>query len=137
VAYSTSPELRCPGCQALIRPDADWCTLCYADLRAVPPEPVPVSVPVPVQVLVSAEPVPVSAEPVSPEPVSVSPLSPGLVGVDVEAMFAQLAIESASGLGPLTGRLQSKGSKVVLITAGVSLVCAVLVVVMAVLGVLL
>jgi len=33
----TSHDLRCPACNAHVRPDADWCTLCYTDLR-VPPE---------------------------------------------------------------------------------------------------
>lgn len=27
-------DLRCPRCAALVRPDAEWCTLCHADLRA-------------------------------------------------------------------------------------------------------
>lgn len=34
---------RCPRCGALARPDAQWCTLCYADLRP----PVPVAEPTP------------------------------------------------------------------------------------------
>ena len=44
----------CPKCGASVRPDAPWCTLCYADLRPKPPEPVaeppaaPVAPPVPV-----------------------------------------------------------------------------------------
>lgn len=25
--------LRCPGCSAALRPDAQWCSLCYRDLR--------------------------------------------------------------------------------------------------------
>lgn len=33
-----SPD-RCPRCAALVRPGADWCTLCYADLRPAPPQP--------------------------------------------------------------------------------------------------
>jgi hypothetical protein len=27
------PAKRCPGCGALVRADASWCTLCYADVR--------------------------------------------------------------------------------------------------------
>jgi len=30
---------RCPRCAALVRPGAQWCTLCYADLRPASPQP--------------------------------------------------------------------------------------------------
>lgn len=30
-------RLACPACGAGTRPGADWCSLCYADLRPVPP----------------------------------------------------------------------------------------------------
>ena len=33
-------ELRCPGCSARVSADADWCTLCFARLRAEPVAPV-------------------------------------------------------------------------------------------------
>jgi RNA polymerase subunit RPABC4/transcription elongation factor Spt4 len=37
-------DFRCPHCSALLRSGAQWCTLCYADLRPRPePEPVAVS----------------------------------------------------------------------------------------------
>lgn len=37
-------DVRCPQCGALLRTGAQWCTLCYADLRPKPePEPVAVS----------------------------------------------------------------------------------------------
>ena|GEM_PF-978909 len=37
-------DVRCPHCGALLRSGAQWCTLCYADLRPKPePEPVAVS----------------------------------------------------------------------------------------------
>lgn len=29
-------QTRCPKCGAALRPDAPWCTLCYADLRPPP-----------------------------------------------------------------------------------------------------
>jgi len=38
---------RCPKCAAGVRPGADWCTLCYADLR--PPAPVQAPAQAPVQ----------------------------------------------------------------------------------------
>ena len=31
----------CPSCGAIVRPDADWCTLCFADMRPVPPPRLP------------------------------------------------------------------------------------------------
>ncbi len=39
----TDDTTRCPKCGAFARPDADWCTLCYAALRtpAVPEVPLP------------------------------------------------------------------------------------------------
>lgn len=33
-------DSRCPHCRAAVRPGAPWCTLCHADLRPPPPEPV-------------------------------------------------------------------------------------------------
>jgi len=44
-------ETRCPHCGAALRPDAPWCTLCYADLRPAPVVPVaaaPAPAPAPV-----------------------------------------------------------------------------------------
>jgi hypothetical protein len=41
---SDQADVRCPQCGALLRPGAQWCTLCYVDLRPKPkPEPVAVS----------------------------------------------------------------------------------------------
>jgi RNA polymerase subunit RPABC4/transcription elongation factor Spt4 len=41
---SDQADVRCPKCGALLRAGAQWCTLCYADLRPKPePEPVAVS----------------------------------------------------------------------------------------------
>jgi hypothetical protein len=157
VGISLSHDQHCPQCAASIRPDADWCTLCYADLRPAPPEPDPAPEPDPVpeldpvvdavpELMVDAEPLDESAlgddvpvrvgkharrlPSVEEEPVS-------LDDVDVDAMLAQLAIESDSGLGPLAGRLQSKGSKALAVTAGVTIVGVLLFVVMAILGALL
>jgi Double zinc ribbon len=30
---------RCPGCAAVVRPGAPWCTLCFTDLRPAPAQP--------------------------------------------------------------------------------------------------
>jgi hypothetical protein len=40
----TSNDLRCPQCSAHISSTADWCTLCYADLRPAPEPPPPAPV---------------------------------------------------------------------------------------------
>jgi RNA polymerase subunit RPABC4/transcription elongation factor Spt4 len=41
---SDQADVRCPHCSALLHSGAEWCTLCYADLRPKPaPEPVGVS----------------------------------------------------------------------------------------------
>jgi hypothetical protein len=169
VGLSTSRDLRCPRCDAHVRGDADWCTLCYADLR---PAPEPAAEPAP-----AAQPEPAAVEPVEAEPdapeltglaaeltglaAELTGLAPGpaasvpggkharrapgeqargvegLEGVDVDAMLAQLAAESDSGLGPLAGRLQTKESKAVVIGGGIVVVALVLFVLMAVLGALL
>jgi hypothetical protein len=40
---SDQADVRCPHCSSLLRSGAQWCTLCYADLRRKP-EPEPVTV---------------------------------------------------------------------------------------------
>jgi RNA polymerase subunit RPABC4/transcription elongation factor Spt4 len=45
IVVTDQADVRCPHCGALLRAGAEWCTLCYADLRPKPePEPVAVSV---------------------------------------------------------------------------------------------
>jgi hypothetical protein len=170
VGQQTSPDPRCPRCNAHVRQDAEWCTLCYADLRPAPepvPEPEPV-VPAAEQpdadldgppARATALLVPAGADPMlgwlsraaaGTAPASASSRPAGrhsrrrateppasLDGVDVDAMLAVLAAESDSGLGPLASRLESKGSKAIVIAGGIGAVCLVLFVVMAVLGALL
>ena len=48
--YGVTAPAACPKCGASVRPDAPWCTLCYADLRPKPPEPEPVAAPPPAPV---------------------------------------------------------------------------------------
>jgi hypothetical protein len=44
IVVTDQADVRCPHCGALLRSGAQWCTLCYADLRPKPePEPVAVS----------------------------------------------------------------------------------------------
>lgn len=41
---SDQADFRCPQCGALLRSGAQWCTLCYADLRPRQEQPEPVAV---------------------------------------------------------------------------------------------
>jgi len=49
-----APE-RCPRCAALVRSGAQWCTLCYADLRPPPPAPPPPAAVAPVAAAASSD----------------------------------------------------------------------------------
>jgi hypothetical protein len=42
-----SDERRCPSCEALVSPDAEWCGQCFASLVEAPPEPAPPTVAAP------------------------------------------------------------------------------------------
>jgi hypothetical protein len=154
VGPTTSRDLRCPTCGAHARLDAEWCTLCYADLRPPAPEPEPAAP-------LDAEPAaPLDAEPgLTPsasDEASAAPSvptgkharraasttgepgdDPRLAGVDVDVMLSRLAAETPPALGPLAGRLDSKASRVAAVSAGVAVVGLVLLLVMTVLGSLL
>jgi hypothetical protein len=144
----TSQHLRCPQCAAHVGQDAEWCTLCYTDLRPAPePAPEPEPQPAPEPAAAAALPEADVQRPRgrharrSPEPAQPS-AEPGvqadlLAAVDVDAMFARLAAQSSSGLEPLAGRLDSPRSKVAAIVAGVAAVGVLLFVLMTVLGALL
>ncbi|MCU1692055.1 MAG: hypothetical protein JWM64_1146 [Frankiales bacterium] len=82
----TAERTRCPGCSAAVRPDAPWCTQCYADLRAPAPALLPVQTPAPAVLSVQA-PAPASspAAPVAlrapaPAPSPAAPVSPAAPG---------------------------------------------------------
>jgi hypothetical protein len=81
-------EPRCPACGSLVRPGADWCSLCHADLRPAPertPEPALVDV------------APVEAAPVESHAVHAAPAGP--LAVDA----VQDEVSTAVG-GPRRGR---------------------------------
>ena len=61
---------RCPSCNAAVTVSAQWCTLCYADLRV--PETVPAAVPAPAPVA-SAPAAPALAE-LPPDPILDAPV---------------------------------------------------------------
>jgi RNA polymerase subunit RPABC4/transcription elongation factor Spt4 len=64
IVVTDQADARCPHCGALLRAGAEWCTLCYADLRPKPePEPVAVSAREPSYAAVAAPGAP--AEPLS------------------------------------------------------------------------
>ena len=71
----TQPEVtRCPACAATLRPDAPWCTLCYADLRpALAPAPAPA---------------PALAPP--PLPARLAPIPPAYAALDLDPLTAPL-----------------------------------------------
>ena len=77
----TQPEAtRCPSCAATLRPDAPWCTLCYADLR---PTPTPTPTPTPAQARASA-----LAPP--PPPARLAPIPAAYAGLDLDPLTAPL-----------------------------------------------
>ncbi|MGZ4595494.1 MAG: hypothetical protein ACXV3V_01095 [Actinomycetes bacterium] len=147
---TTSHDLRCPRCAARSLPDAEWCTLCYADLRPAP-EPAPPA-PEPEPVTGESQPhvdVPSAlgsrgkharrvrahdpADPADPA----EPVPAGLQDVDVDLMLAQLSAETAVALPGFLDRVESKGARVAIMCGGVAGIAVVLLVLMTVVGSLL
>jgi hypothetical protein len=152
------PPSACPRCGAVARRGAQWCTLCYTDLRApvrAVPEPELVSVP---ETRAAEAGRPDSAVSVAqaagagrgkharrdPTETNVATVSGrgarGSVADDelgTEAMLALLAAESRKPLSGIAGRLDSTASRVGLMAGGMVVIAALLFLVMAVLGSLL
>ena len=131
MSISTSPSVRCPRCSAHVRAGSDWCTLCYADLRPAPPEPI------------TPEPAPGQDQPAEPalEPGELTEPPPARRGkharkdpahdggrvtavstpvAEVNALADQLLAELAASeaknpLGALAGALDSKGKRLALV----------------------
>ena len=132
-----------------MRAGAQWCTLCYTDLRPAPVRPEPVergrvetesvepelaTVPGSAGTGKHARRSPANADEVDgPTPVT-QPSDPAL-GID--AMLALLAAETSDPLAGLTGRFESTGSRIALMAGGVVVVSAVLFVLMLLIGSLL
>ena len=151
-------EPRCPRCAALVRPEAPWCTLCYADLRPAPePEPAPTPASArPVDEDVVAPVALAASEPVlAEEPalaaagrrgrhskvalgdahaVTASETTPAEVDALAAQMLAVLAAESKPALGRFSGELESTGVKVGVMVGGVLLVTLVLFAAISVVG---
>ena len=133
----------CPRCGAHARAGAQWCTLCYTDLRPAPVRvEVPEPEPQPERELVSVPAAPAARGKHARRNPSSDDSPPSLPGPDevastADAMLAQLAAESPAplvGLGGLVGRLDSGGARAALMVAGILLVAAVLFGLMALIG---
>jgi len=142
VSISTSPSVRCPRCSAHVRAGSDWCTLCYADLRPVPPEP-----PAAVEPSKANEDVNPSEQPAlrrgkhakSTSEFGASAVEPvATVEALADQMLAELAAsQSTNPLGPLAGVVDSTGKRIGLMIGGTVAAIFVLIVVMAAIGTLL
>jgi hypothetical protein len=160
----TSNDLRCPQCSAHVLPGADWCTLCYADLRVpeVPEAPEPAVPAVATEGSDGSEALDISAMGETDEATEQSAARAGgkharrattyanpgplsdTVPVDeatlaelearADAMLAQLAAESDAGLHPLVGRLKTKQARLLASLGGGLALVALIVLVMTVLG---
>ena len=153
VSTSTSPNaVRCPRCSAHVRTGSDWCTLCYADLRPVPPVVEPVAALEPEPLSTPVEPVDVpGAETV--DAVGVAPAAPvgrgkhakrastAALGAppEVEALADQMLAELAATrsndrLSSMVSALDEPGKKIGFIIGGVIGATCVLFIVLTVLG---
>ena len=113
MSTSTSDDLRCPHCAAHVTAAAEWCTLCYADLRT------------PVQ-------------PPAGEPEKASEHEPEESALSVDAMLAQLAAaEAGNPLGRFSGVVDTPAKKVGLMVGGALAAMCLLFILMAVSGALL
>ena len=138
MSSSVSTDLRCPQCAAHLPTGAEWCSLCYADLRtdahraAAGPQHQPPSA--------SAGPADVPAPVVTrrggkhARPVA----SQEDVERTADALLAQLAAaESVHPLGRYAGLVDSPAKKVGLMVGGTLVAMALLFIFMVVLGALL
>ena len=113
VSTSTSDDLRCPHCAAHVTAAAEWCTLCYADLRA-------------------------PAKPTADEPESKPKGRPEAAAPSVDSMLAQLAAaESTNPLGRFSGVVDTPAKKGGLMVGGAMVAMCLLFILMAVSGALL
>jgi hypothetical protein len=130
----TSNDLRCPQCSAHISSKADWCTLCYADLRVSPEPPTPPAVEAarleepapelaPAEELAAAEggegrgkhsrAKPSYADAVARAGVPLDEAELAEFDARAEEMLAMLRAESGNPLGTWAQRLDSKQARVV------------------------
>jgi len=125
-----------------VRAGAQWCTLCYADLRPAPVVPERAERAEPAELeLVTVPPTPATGKHArgraSTEGSSEDRASDPDPELRAEAMLALLAAETGKPLAGLTGRFESTGSRIGLMAGGVVVVAGVLFLLMLVLGSLL
>jgi hypothetical protein len=141
----------CPRCGAHARADAQWCTLCYAELRPAATSVAPAELVS--QLAGSVEPGAAAEQPVGlqgPAPrgkharraSSYEVLIPELAASEepalgVDAMLAQLAADSGKPFPGLAGRFDSKAARVGIIAGGIVGVSVVMILLMVLVGSLL
>jgi ribosomal protein S27AE len=81
---------RCPSCSAALRPDAQWCGLCYLDLRPAPEPAIP-------------------AQPMPAQPVAARQ-GPPRQPVATQLAFIDSPVEAADGSGPTDEAVTSDGA---------------------------
>ncbi len=142
MSTSTEPSVRCPRCAAAARPGSDWCTLCYADLRARAAEPVgPAGVAPTAQAEAGAEPPPAAARGRGKHARATPPAEAAPAPTDVEQLADQLLAELAAGeagnpFGRAAGLVDSTGKRVAVMIGGAVAAMTVLFLVLAALGAL-
>jgi hypothetical protein len=127
VSPTTSHDLRCPQCSAHTSPGADWCTLCFADLRSTALQEEP---PAPPAVEAAPQPEP-AVEPAThgsgkhgrsattdddAAVTAAAPRDPAeLAKIEARAdeMLAMLKADSGNPLGPVADRLTTTHSRIV------------------------
>jgi rubredoxin len=126
----------CPECGAGIRPGQEWCSLCMHVLR--PPEPEPAPAPAPLPVLMSQS--TVATEPASFDVTSeVAPEGSSAevraqVDAAADALLAQLAVESSHNRLNVPEFLNSKSRIAVFVAVAMTVLCALGIATLAVLG---
>lgn len=129
---------RCPSCGAGVVPGADWCSLCYADLRPRAEEPAPEPVETPAEpVATPATEVEAPAAEVEVPVEAPAPDEPTAAASDVDSMLAALAAEESARTPGVLGRFSSRGTRVGVMLLGSLGLALVLLLVIWVLGVLL
>jgi hypothetical protein len=154
VSTTLPADLSCPRCGAHVRTGSDWCTLCYTDLRPADQRPaVPAAEPVVPPALSDAlEPAPVAATPdlpatatptavpATPRGKHAKPAATAAAPADTEVLaaqlLAQLAVhESGNPLGRYSSLADTPAKKVAVMIGGAASVLAILLLLMAVLGI--
>jgi len=133
-------EPRCPTCGSLVRPGADWCSLCHADLRPVAEaaavDPVGVDPVVADHAAVEAPPIEVTSAAAAtvgashrgrharssvdehPSGASAADLALAKAGIDSSTVAAMLAADGSKPLSVAAGRIADRQQKVVAIVVG-------------------